>query len=307
MMRAIRFATQLNFDIAPETFDAIIRNKERLKIISQERITDELNKIILSKTPSYGFKLLFTSGLLHYFFPEMVALHGVDTIDGKSHKDNFYHTLKVLDNLTEYSDDLWLRWAAILHDIAKPPTKRFDKRAGWTFYGHEDKGAKMVEPIFRRLKLPTDAKMKFVEKMVKLHLRPIALIKDTITDAALRRLLFDAGEDTDYLMKLVRADITSKDDSKVKRYMENYKKLEVKLKEVEERDQIRSFQPVISGELIMETFGLKPTKEVGMIKIQIREAILDGLVKNELPEAFEYMVKIGTKLGLKPVKDLTID
>lgn len=302
MMRAIRFATQLNFDISPDTFDALMRNKARLKIISQERITDELNKIIMAKKPSYGFKMLFSSGLLHEFFPEMVDLHGVDIVDGKAHKDNFYHTLKVLDNLAELSDDLWLRWSAILHDIAKPATKRFDKRLGWTFHGHEEKGARMVAAIFKRLRLPMDAKMKFVEKMVRLHLRPIALIKETITDSALRRLLFDTGEDTDSLMKLVRADITSKDDIKVKKYLENYDKVEKKLKEVEERDHIRSFQPSISGELIMETFDLKPTKEVGMIKIQVREAILDGLVKNELPEAYDYMVKIGEKLGLKVVK-----
>ncbi len=302
MMRAIRFATQLNFDISPDTFDALMRNKERLKIISQERITDELNKIIMAKKPSYGFKMLFSSELLHEFFPEMVDLHGVDIVDGKAHKDNFYHTLKVLDNLAELSDDLWLRWSAILHDIAKPATKRFDKRLGWTFHGHEEKGARMVAPIFKRLRLPMDAKMKFVEKMVRLHLRPIALIKETITDSALRRLLFDTGEDTDALMKLVRADITSKDDIKVKKYLENYDKVEKKLKEVEERDHIRSFQPSISGEFIMETFDLKPTKEVGMIKIQVREAILDGLVKNELPEAYDYMVKIGEKLGLKVVK-----
>lgn len=302
MMRAIRFATQLNFDISPDTFDALMRNKERLKIISQERITDELNKIIMAKKPSYGFKMLFSSGLLHEFFPEMVDLHGVDIVDGKAHKDNFYHTLKVLDNLAELSDDLWLRWSAILHDIAKPATKRFDKRLGWTFHGHEEKGARMVASIFKRLRLPMDAKMKFVEKMVRLHLRPIALIKETITDSALRRLLFDTGEDTDALMKLVRADITSKDDIKVKKYLENYDKVEKKLREVEERDHIRSFQPSISGEFIMETFDLKPTKEVGMIKIQVREAILDGLVKNELPEAYDYMVKIGEKLGLKVVK-----
>ncbi len=302
MMRAIRFATQLNFDISPDTFDALMRNKERLKIISQERITDELNKIIMAKKPSYGFKMLFSSGLLHEFFPEMVDLHGVDIVDGKAHKDNFYHTLKVLDNLAELSDDLWLRWSAILHDIAKPATKRFDKRLGWTFHGHEEKGARMVAAIFRRLRLPMDAKMKFVEKMVRLHLRPIALIKETITDSALRRLLFDTGEDTDALMKLVRADITSKDDIKVKKYLENYDKVEKKLREVEERDHIRSFQPSISGEFIMETFDLKPTKEVGIIKIQVREAILDGLVKNELPEAYDYMVKIGEKLGLKVAK-----
>jgi putative nucleotidyltransferase with HDIG domain len=261
----------------------------------------------MAKKPSYGFKMLFSSGLLHYFFPEMVDLHGIDTIDGKAHKDNFYHTLKVLDNLAEYSDDLWLRWSAILHDIAKPATKRFDKRLGWTFYGHEEKGARMVEGIFRRLRLPMDAKMKFVEKMVRLHLRPIALIKETITDSALRRLLFDAGEDTESLMKLVRADITSKDDIKVKKYLQNYDKVEQKLKEVEERDQIRSFQPTITGELIMETFGLKPNKQVGIIKVTVRDAILDGLVKNELPEAYNYMVEVAKKLDLEVVKPLVIE
>jgi poly(A) polymerase len=304
MMRAIRFATQLNFDIDPDTFDAIIRNKERLLIVSQERITDELNKIILAKTPSYGFKMLFTSGLLKLFFPEMCDLYGVDTIDGKAHKDNFYHTLKVLDNLTAYSNDLWLRWAAILHDIAKPATKRFDARAGWTFHGHEDRGEKMVAPIFRRLKLPMNEKMKFVEKMVKLHLRPIALIKETVTESALRRLLFDTGDDIDALMKLVRADITSKDGIKVKKYLENYNKVEKRLKEVEERDHIRNFQPIITGELIMETFGLQPTKEVGIIKIQVREAILDGHIRNEFPEAYYYMLEKGSKLGLSVVKPM---
>ncbi len=302
MMRAIRFATQLNFDIEPDTFEAILRNKERLQIVSQERITDELNKIIMAKTPSYGFKMLFTSGLLHLFFPEMCNLYGVDTIDGKSHKDNFYHTLKVLDNLTAYSDDLWLRWGAILHDIAKPATKKFHPKFGWTFHGHEDRGEKMVAPIFRRLKLPMNEKMKFVEKMVKLHLRPIALIKETVTDSALRRLLFDTGDDIDALMKLVRADITSKDDIKVKKYLENYTRVEAKLKEVEERDHIRNFQPIITGELIMETFGLAPTREVGVIKLQVREAILDGIIRNELPEAYDYMLEKGKELGLQVVE-----
>jgi poly(A) polymerase len=304
IMRAIRFATQLSFDIAPETFEAILSNKQRLEIVSQERITDELNKIILAKKPSYGFKMLFTSGLLKLFFPEMCDLHGVDTIDGKTHKDNFYHTLKVLDNLTAYSNDLWLRWAAILHDIAKPATKKFDPRFGWTFHGHEDKGEKMVAPIFRRLKLPMNEKMKFVEKMVKLHLRPIALIKATVTDSALRRLLFDAGEDVYALMQLVRADITSKDDTKVKKYLENYNIIEKKLKELEERDNLRNFQPIITGELIMETFGLQPTREVGIIKIQIREAILDGIIRNEMPQAYEFMLEKGKLLGLQVVKPL---
>lgn len=302
MMRAIRFATQLSFDIEPSTFEAIIRNQERIKIISSERISEELNKIILTKKPSYGFNLLFASGLLKLFFPEMVELQGAEEIDGKTHKDNFYHTLKVLDNLCAYSDDLWLRWAAILHDIAKPVTKRFDKKVGWTFHGHEERGARMVPEIFRKLKLPMNEKMRFVQKLVRLHLRPIALVKEGVTDSAVRRLLFEAGDDAEALMKLCRADITSKDHMRVKRYLDNFEKVEKRMAEVEERDKIRNFQPIITGEMIMETFNLKPSKEVGMIKVQIREAILDGIIRNEYEEAYPFMIEQAKKLGLSPIK-----
>ncbi|OHX65700.1 CCA tRNA nucleotidyltransferase [Flammeovirga pacifica] len=302
MMRAIRFASQLTFDIDPDTFEAISENKERISIVSKERITDELNKIILSPLPSYGFKLLFTSGLLEIIFPEMYNLHGVERRDGKGHKDNFYHTLKVLDNVSEKSTDLWLRWAAILHDIAKPPTKRFNNRVGWTFHGHEDKGARMTPGIFKRLKLPLNDKMKFVQKLVKLHLRPIALVKKEVTDSAVRRLLFEAGDDIDALMMLCRADITSKDGNKVKKYLSNFDYVETRLEAVEESDKVRNFQPVITGELIMKTFGIKPSREVGQIKDHVREAILDGKIKNILEEAHPFMINIGIELGLTPVK-----
>jgi len=302
MMRAVRFASQLSFDIAPKTFDALIDHAERLQIVSQERITTELNKIILSSPPSYGFKLLFHSQLLHQFFPEMVALQGVETIDGKSHKDNFYHTLQVLDNVSQVSDDLWLRWAAILHDIAKPPTKRFHPKAGWTFHGHEDRGARMVPHIFRRLKLPLDQKMKFVQKLVRLHLRPIALVKKEVTDSAIRRLLYEAGNDIEALMKLCRADITSKNHSRVKRYLANFARVEQKMQAVEEKDHLRNFQPVISGEDIMQTFELKPSRVVGDIKNALREAVLDGKIRNEWDEAYAYMLKLGAVHGLTPVE-----
>lgn len=301
MMRAIRFASQLNFDIAPDTFDAISDMAKRIEIVSQERITDELNKIILSPVPSYGFNLLFQSGLLKIIFPEMVKLYGVEVVKGKSHKDNFYHTLQVLDNAAKVSDDLWLRWAAILHDIAKPATKRFFPKVGWTFHGHEDLGARWVKGIFKRMKLPLDAKMRSVTNLVKLHLRPIALAKDGITDSALRRLLVDAGDDLEHLMMLCRADITSKDPNRVKRYLGNFDKVEQMLIELEERDKLRNFQPVISGEIIMETFGLQPSKEVGELKSVIREAILDGIIPNEHEPAFNFMVKAGEEMGLMVV------
>lgn len=303
MMRGIRFASQLNFDIDPDTWQGITDHAERIRIVSAERITDELNKIILSPRPSYGFKLLFHSGLLKLFFPEMVDLHGVDTINGKSHKDNFYHTLQVLDNLSETSNYLWLRWAAILHDIAKPPTKRFDPKAGWTFHGHEDKGARMVSGIFRRLKLPLNDKMEYVKKLVKLHLRPIALVKDDITDTALRRLLFEAGEDIDDLMKLCRADITSKNPEKVKKYLSNFNKVERKLLEVEEKDRIRNFQPPITGDEIIQAFNLKPSRIIGDIKEEIKEAILEGVIKNDKSEAWQLMLDIGRKKGLELVNE----
>lgn len=301
MMRAIRFASQLNFTIVPETFESIKKNAERIKIISQERITDELNKIILSRIPSVGFKLLEESGLLKIIFPEMVKLKGVEEVEGKGHKDNFYHTLQVLDNASKYSNDLWLRWAAILHDIAKPPTKKYITGEGWTFHGHEVLGSKWVPGIFRRMKLPMGNEMKTVQKMVFLHMRPIALTKEEITDSALRRLLFEAGDDIERLLALCEADITSKNREKVKRYLARFETVREKLKEVEEKDQVRNFQPPVSGELIMETFGIKPSREIGIIKEEIKEAILEGKIRNDYNEAYNMMLELGEKLGLKVV------
>lgn len=301
MMRAIRFASQLGFDILPETFEALQTEKERLSIISMERITDELNKIILCQKPSYGFLLLDACGILPIIFPEFMKLKGVDTEDGKGHKDNFYHTLQVLDNIAVNTSDLWWRWAAILHDIAKPQTKRFVQGKGWTFHGHEEMGARQVPSIFKRLKLPLNEKMKMVQKLVRLHLRPIALSKEEITDSALRRLLFEAGEELEALMTLCRADITSKNGDKVKRYLRNFDIVEVKLKEVEASDSLRNFQPVISGELIMHVFDLGPGREIGQIKVTIREAILEGQIRNDLASAWDLLILEGAKLGLKPV------
>lgn len=299
MMRAIRFATQLDFQIEVSSLKSILENASRLEIISKERIMDELNKIILAKKPSRGFELLNSTKLLHQFFPEMIALHGVETRDGKSHKDNFYHTLEVLDNVALNSDNLWLRWSAILHDIAKPPTKRFDTQVGWTFHGHEELGARMVPKIFARLRLPLDHKMKYVQKLVRLHLRPIALVKSNVTDSAVRRLLFEAGDDIDDLMTLCNADITSKNEFKVKKYKKNFELVVEKLKAVEEKDHVRNFQPPISGELIMSTFNLGSCGEIGVIKTRIKEAILEGEIPNDFETARKLMLQIGEELGLK--------
>jgi poly(A) polymerase len=300
MLRAIRFATQLGFKIDDTTYRALCKEAKRIKIISQERITDELQKIIAAPKPSIGFKLLFNTGLLHHFFPELVNLQGVEIREGKGHKDNFYHTLQVLDQTCEKTEDIWVRWGAILHDIAKPPTKRFVKGEGWTFHGHEDRGARMVKGIFKRLKLPLGEPMRKVEKLVRLHLRPIALTKENITDSAIRRLIFDAGEDLDDLMILCKSDITTKNKEKEKRFQANLLLVEENIKRVEERDHIRNWQPPVDGNEIMELFGIGPSREIGIIKTSLKDAILDGVIANDYNEALKFVIDKGKSIGLYP-------
>ena len=301
MMRGVRFATQLGFDIDDETFYAIKRNRERIKIVSKERIATELNKIVLAPHPSTGFELLDAVGLLELIFPELARLKGVERRNGFGHKDNFYHTLKVLDNVSRRSDDLWLRWAALLHDIAKPATKAFDPKIGWTFHGHEVLGSKMVPAIFRTLKLPLNEHMKFVQKMVFLHLRPIILSEDLVTDSAVRRLLFEAGDDVEKLMMLCEADITSGNDAKVKRYMANFELVRAKMKDLEERDRIRNFQPPITGDIIMQTYGIPPCSAIGEIKERIKNAILDGEIRNDYDEAYAMMERLAEERGFEKI------
>lgn len=301
MMRAIRFASQLNFDIEYDTYAGIKVAKERIRIISQERITDELNKILLSPKPSIGLYYLSDSGLLEIIFPELYAMHGTDMIDGQGHKDNFYHTLEVVDNISALTDDLWLRWAALLHDIAKPATKKFIPPTGWTFHGHEVVGARMTKQIFTHLKLPLQQELKRVQNIVGLHMRPISLTKENVTDSAIRRLLFEAGDDLEGLLLLCHADITTKNRLKIKKYHENFELVKEKLRDVEARDHIRNFQPPVTGELIMETFGIKPGKEVGIIKEFVREAILEGDIPNDYQAAYQLMLDKGKELGLQPI------
>lgn len=304
MIRAVRFATQLDFAIMPETMEAIRRNCQRISIVSKERIVTEINKMMVSPRPSMGFRLLDEAGLLELIFPEMAALKGVQSVRGREHKDNFKHTLKVLDNIVPNTDNLWLRWAAVLHDIAKPATKRWDDRVGWTFHGHETLGSKMVPKIFKSMKLPLNDKMKYIQKLVFLHLRPIILSEDEVTDSAVRRLLFEAGDDIDDLMTLCEADITSGNDAKVKRYMSNFELVRSKLREIEEKDRVRNFQPPISGELIMRVYGIEPCKVVGDIKAIIKEAILDGKIGNDYGEAYAMMEELAAAEGLVKVNDI---